>query len=157
MFAPNSHTRTVGFGAAVGDWPHFWAVTIPADRRAQVTLSEDAGVGTDGPEHRETIDRASWNLLSPALQGDLNASMKTVGLKPSRFRIGENRMDRCLGEETRLLFIAARDQPAEAIPAVMANWGGMRPEERWWLCRKAAASPAWREAVRIGLAENPVK
>jgi hypothetical protein len=121
-----------------------------------VTLTEDAGVGTDGPEVRETIDRACWNMLAATLQGDLNSSMKAVGLRPSKFRVGENRMDCCLGQETRLLFIAARDQPAEVIPDVMANWQGMRPEERWWLCRKAATSKAWRQAVRIGLMENPV-
>jgi hypothetical protein len=70
-----------------------------------------------------------------------------------------------LGKELVLLAWAIEDADPGLIPAAIANWQGLEPEERWWLYTQTAAATGhglndrgkgWRKAVRYALTENPV-
>ena len=150
-----ARTPTVGFGCPKTDWPHHFSIPISRDRRAPVDLTEDYGMGLDGPRFVECVARPTRNALADTLAGELNIRLKAANMAPGRWMVGENRMDRTLGKEVELLLMAVIDQDAEALPAVVANWRELTPEERWWLHGKASRSGAWREAVRFRLADRP--
>jgi hypothetical protein len=70
-----------------------------------------------------------------------------------------------LGKELTLLFWAVEDADPTLLPAMLANWVGLAPEERWWLYTTINATSGhpehgqdrgWRKAIKIAFAENPI-
>lgn len=151
-----ARTFTVGFGCPATDCPHHFSITIRRDRSASVQLTENDGTGAGGWRFVTCLGRATWDAVADTLAGEKNSRLRAINLAPGRWRVGETRIDRTLGKEVAVLMMAAGGRDAGSVPAAIANWKGLAPEERWWLYRKASRSGAWREAVRIALAENPV-
>ena len=74
-------------------------------------------------------------------------------------------LSRTFGKELVLLAWAIEDADPGRVQMAIANWLGLKPEERWWLytMTNAATGQAlagrnrgWRVAVRYALCENPV-
>ena len=70
------------------------------------------------------------------------------------------------GKELVLLAWAIEDADPGRVQTAVANWLGLKPEERWWLytMTNAATGQAlagrnvgWRVAVRYALCENPIR
>ena len=156
MKVTTPRTPTVGFGCPATDCPHHFSITIRRDRSASVQLTENDGTGAGGWRFVTCLGRATWDALADTLTGELNSRLRANNLAPGRWRVGETRIDRTLGHEVAVLMMAAAGRDPGKIPAAIANWKSLAPEERWWLYRKASRSSAWREAVRIGLSETPV-
>jgi hypothetical protein len=105
-----------------------------------------------------------WAIVGPALERTLVAQRKAAGLPRGRWRLPYT-----LGwpesREVLLLFWGAEQATLEQLPAVIANWRGFAPEERWWLVTSVEATRGmagyapdrgWRRAIYHILVENPV-
>jgi hypothetical protein len=111
------------------------------------------------------LARSKWNAIADAVRAEFNARLRKESRKPGKWKAGFNAVSRTLGKELTLLAWAIEDADPALIPAAIANWHGLSPEERWWLYTMTAAatghfevgrSRGWRKAVRFALTENPV-
>jgi len=145
-------------------------VTIPRGRSEPVRVTEVYGLraGVDGrPDvaDRVVLERRRWRAIAPAVRADLNARLRERGHRGGRWAMGETPVERLLGRELCVLAWAVEQTDLVDIPAALANWAGLKPEERWWLYHVTAAATGgpddagtgWRKALRYALAENPVR
>ena len=146
----------VGFGCPAVDWPHHLRVVIPAARGEDVVLIEDFGIlghtaGRPDEIARCAVDRARWNLIAEPVKREFNERLKALGLPPSRWQSGDNKVERMLGHELLALAwpVAAGDEAD--LPAILASWQALRPEERWWLAGRVAANPTPRVARGLAM------
>lgn len=157
----------VGFGCPNDIDPHHFKVLVPSSRGAAVVIVEHFGLagGSNGlPEQVERchLARAAWTAIADAARRVLNERLKEKGLPPGRWLVGENRVERLLGKELCLLAWAVERADAGLVPNGIRNWMGYRPEERWWLFSRVAATAGtaphgdvgWRKAVRVALTES---
>jgi hypothetical protein len=134
-----------------------------------VEIIEKFGVraGVDGlPEEllRVRLERAKWSAIAEDVKRTFNERLKELGLTPSRWSTGENKVERLLGKELCILAWAIETASDELVPVAVKNWSGLKPEERWWLFTVTAAATGraedrdigWRKALRFALTENPV-
>jgi Protein of unknown function (DUF3780) len=160
---------TLGFGCPSEVDPHYVAVIIPRSRTAVVSIVEHFGLqaainGEPDEIERARLPREYWAGISNELRRVFNERLKAQGLAGSRWGIGENRVERLLGKELCVLAWGIELAASEKIPQALANWSGLRPEERWWLFTMAAAASGhaddhqlgWRKALRFALTENPI-
>lgn len=114
---------------------------------------------------RSRCPRSKWNDVADAIRVEFNGRLKAQGHPPGRWKSGHNPLARSLGKELCLLLWAIEDADPALVPAALANWQGLAPEERWWLYTMTAAATGnyatgrnvgWRKAVRFALTENPV-
>jgi hypothetical protein len=105
-----------------------------------------------------------WQAIAPTLELEIrNRRERATG---RRGRWGAPiALDRYEGKEALLLFWGLERATLDQVPAVLANWRGLAPEERWWLVTQAEATrgtPAyhpergWRAAIVHILTENSV-
>jgi hypothetical protein len=159
---------TIGFGVPDTTDPHHMVVTIPRGRDEAVLIAEQFGVraGVEGmPDvvDRVELSRGRWTAISEALRRAFNERLKEKGINTSKWTTGDNKVERLLGKELCVLAWAVEKAPEELIPVAITNWGGLRPEERWWLFTMTAAATGgiddgdlgWRKALRFALTENP--
>jgi len=161
--------KTVGFGCPNTIDPHHLVVTIPRGANDRVLITEHFGLrsGKEGQDaiERVVLERAKWTAISDAVRKTFNERLKEKGLLPSRWSLGENKVERLLGKELCVLAWAVERAPFELVPVAITNWIGLRPEERWWLFTITAAATGgvadgdigWRKALRYALCENPVR
>jgi hypothetical protein len=165
-----THRPTVGFGCPVERDPHHFVVDIPAGRTASVTITEHYGTraGIHGkPEMAERcfLPRPAWTAIAEEVRAEFNKRLKEKRLPPSRWKVGENKVERLLGKELLVLAWGVEQADLAAIPQAVKNWQGLRPVERWWLCTMTAAASGgandagkgWRAALQHILTENPIK
>ena len=165
------------FGFDPAESAHHFVVMIPRAVGDAVAVSEhyawDPGSGSgaaglsargDG-QIRVFIPRPKWEAIADELRARFNRRLKRLGQKPGSWGVGANLLRRDLGKELVLLAWAIEEADPALIPAAVANWNGLEPEERWWLYTMTAASTGhavndrgkgWRRAVRYALTENPV-
>lgn len=114
---------------------------------------------------RSRLERPKWNAIADVVRAEFNTRLKKEGKRPGRWKAGYNTLSRSLGKELTLLAWAIEDADPALVPTAVANWQGLTPEERWWLCTMTAAATGnyvsgrgrgWRKAVRFALTENPV-
>jgi hypothetical protein len=161
---------TVGFGCPDTVDPHHMVVTIPRGRDEAVCIIEHFGLraghaGLPDTLERVELDRAKWTIIADAARRVFNERLKEKGHAPSRWTVGENKIERLLGKELCVLAWAVEHAPANLVPAAITNWVGLKPEERWWLFTMTAAASGgiddgeigWRKALRYALTENPVR
>lgn len=131
----------------------------------RITLSQHYGVEREDGQVRCRLPRVKWNEMAEVLRAEFNGRLRREGSKPGRWKTGYNPVTRLLGKELTLLAWAIEDADPALIPAAVANWQGLTPEERWWLYTMTAAATGnfmtgrnrgWRKAVRYALTENPV-
>ena len=144
-------------------------VAIPRGTSTPIIIYEVFERDLVGPELiaanlRCKLDMARWIEIAGALEEELNRRLRAAGMKPGRFKAGDNPVARLLGKELVLLAWAIEDAERTLIPSAIQNWRGLVPEERWWLYTMTAAQTGhygkhnvgWRKAVRYALTENPV-
>lgn len=155
---------TAGFGCPTEPDAHHFTVTIPADSTKHVLITEHYGIHADVVE-RCALARPIWAALADEVRGEFNQRLKEKQLSTSRWKIGENRVERLLGKELLVLVWALEQQTdTSAVATALRNWQGLKPEERWWLTTMTAAATGkredagkgWRKALYYILAENPV-
>ncbi|HUY35177.1 MAG TPA: DUF3780 domain-containing protein [Pirellulales bacterium] len=167
--------RSFGFNPL--DSRHHFVVTIPKAATQEVEISEHLtwserfgssqvtlGEADDG-EIRVVLARPKWNAIADAARAEFNRRLKKIGAAVGSWKEGKNLLRRELGKELVLLAWAIEDADPGLVPNAIANWQGLVPEERWWLCTQTAAATGhglrdrnkgWRKAVRFALTENPV-
>jgi hypothetical protein len=160
---------TIGFGCPCVRDPHHFVVDIPATRTADVSITEHYGTraGLHGnPEIAERcfLPRRLWAAIAESAREEFNRRLKENHLSTSRWRMGENKVERLLGKELLVLVWAIEQADLSVIPNAIRNWIGLKPEERWWLYTMTAAATGapehagigWRKALQYALTENPV-
>jgi hypothetical protein len=165
-----TYRQTIGFGCPNVLDPHHFVVEIPAGRTACIAITEHYGTraGIHGnPEIAERcyLPRRAWAVISEDVKREFNQRLKEKCLSTSRWRIGENKVERLLGKELLVLAWSIEQADISVIPNAIRNWMGLKPEERWWLYTMTAAATGtpddagigWRKALQHALIENPLK
>lgn len=168
--ANKKHTYpTTGFGVPVSTAPHHFIVSIPRGSRQPVSITEDLGMHSEGEDNqildRVIIPRPTWTEISNPVKRLFNQRLKAHKLAGSRWKAGENPVDRLLGKELCVLAWAVEDLPLEKVGTALRNWLALRPEERWWLFGMTAAAAGapedkgrgWRAALGYALGDTPEK
>jgi hypothetical protein len=159
---------TIGFGVPNVMDPHHFIVTIPKDHTRKVAITEDYGIQAtigDGIVERCELSWHTWIAVAEEVQIEFNKRLREKRLPTSRWKTGENKVERLLGKELLVLAWAVEHADSSVIPKAIRNWMGLKPEERWWLCTMTAAATGktdeggrgWRQALQHILTENPVK
>ena len=168
--------NSFGFNPAVSQ--HHFMVDIRPSTLDPVYISEhiswDDNVGScattldnrlDG-QLRVLLPRVKWDAIADEVGKTLNARLRRQGAGTGQWRPGPNLLRRDLGKELVLLAWALEEADNTLIPAGLANWKGLLPEERWWLYTQTAAASGhatlgrhtgWRMAVRYAITENPLQ
>lgn len=158
---------THGFGVPKTVDPHHYVVHIPRGSKRPVLIHEELGTESDSLEHsvidRVQLERHRWTAIADAVKRVFNARLIERKLTTSRWKVGDNVLDRLFGKELCVLAWAIEDVEPDNIPVALRNWLGLRPEERWWLFSMTAAvtggvndrGRGWRMALRYALADTP--
>ena len=160
--------KTIGFGAPSSFGAYIFMVEIPAARTRPVNIIEVYGYSGDenGIPQQETrviLDRKIWMKIRDTAQREFNRRLKAAKLRTSRWRVGENPVDRLLGKELCVMAWAAEQaQKDEELPIICTKWLALRPEERWWLFSQTVAEAGlpedrdrgWRKALYYALSDG---
>lgn len=154
--------QTIGFGCPNKSDTHHFVVDIPASRTGRILITESYSA-LDVVE-RCTLPKQIWVAFSEDVQYEFNVRLKEKRLSTSRWKVGENKVERLLGKELLCLAWAVEQADLSVIPQAILNWKGFKPEERWWLCtmtaaatgRRSDAGTGWRKALYHIMVENPV-
>jgi hypothetical protein len=162
---------TLGFGFDPTQSPHHFAVEF--DRTTgDATIEERFVWGPDQDDSepapaasvKATLDAYRWSRVAATVADVFNARLRTAHLGTATW-LAESPLAPHLGKELTLLFWAVEDADPTLLPAMLANWVGLAPEERWWLYTTINATSGhpehgrdrgWRKAIKIAFAENPV-
>lgn len=154
---------THGFGVPNDPLPHQFLVRIPVGSTDTVEVWEDfgaAGVGTAAQRLcRATVQRDTWRQVAEGVKAHLNRRLKEKDLKASRFKAGDNRVERILGRELCVLAWAIEDATPDEAAVAFTRWSSHRPEELWWLFQQIdrdggewdSPNTGWRVAIRHAL------
>ena len=161
----------IGFGYEPAECAQHFSVYIPRKKESFVSVFEcfsaDDDVldsmGKSTSKLKVSLSREKWDLVRPAIEENLNKTLKSTDRKSGRFVIGVTKVERLLGKEIMVLLWAIEDCDKSVIPDAIRNWNGLSREERWWLftMTNAATGDAdykrgWRIALRYAITENPV-
>lgn len=170
-------TPTGSFGFDPQESQHHFLVRIPRGAAGNIEVSEhftwdeelgsgEVSYGTrDDGQIRVVLPRLKWDAIADEVRAHFNQRLRRMNFKPGAWRAGVNLVRRELGKELVLLAWAIEEADPGLILTALANWGGLVPEERWWLYTQTAAATGhgiadrgrgWRRAVRYALTENPV-
>lgn len=167
-----------GFGFKPDESEHYFLVSVPSPT-GDVQISEHMSwhsemwkrkiraVKDESDERlRVFLPRVKWDGMADAVSAEFNRRLKEMGYKKGHWKArGLTPVSRLFGKELVLLGWAIEDADPGRVPAAVANWLGLLPEERWWLytMTNAATGQAlrgrntgWRAAVRFALCDNPV-
>ena len=159
--------KTLDFGCPNDIDPHHFVVHIPADRTADITITEHFGLlggvnGTPFSEERAVIPRAHWRKIADTVKRVFNERLKAHKFRVSRWKTGDNKVERLLGKELCVLAWGIERTELNRLPVALSNWLGFKPEERWWLFSMTAASSGtvadrdrgWRQALGFALMDG---
>lgn len=158
---------TQGFGVPITAAPHHFIVTIPRGSKQPVQIIEDLGMQALGGEHeildRVSIARPAWTDISDPVKKVFNQRLKEQNLATSRWKVGDNPVDRLFGKELCVLAWAIESLESSQRGTALRNWLALKPEERWWLFRMTATTAGmpqdynrgWRVALRYALGDTP--
>ena len=116
------------------------------------------------PEPKAWLDGYRWSRIAEIVAHDFNRRLRAAGQRQARWKAKETLLAPHFGRELVLLIWAVEDADPTLIQNMCANWGGLAPEERWWLFTTVNASSrhpeygkdsGWRKAIKIAFAENP--
>jgi len=173
-----SRVQVEGFGFIPTETAHHFLVTIPANKKDMVYVSEHLtwdeseprrelsfALGREENKMRVIVPRQSWDAVAEEVKAEFNHRLRKSGVKMGQWKIGQTPVSRLLGKELVLLLWGIEDADPALIPDAIKNWLGLVPEERWWLFTMTNAATGhaitgrnigWRKAVRYALTENPV-
>ena len=172
-------SKGVGFGFNPEESQHYFLVSISTSSAVDVWISEhmswspgmwDRKIRATTKETDERLrvilSRDRWERIIPAVTSEFNTRLKEQEVRRGRWRErGITPLSRTFGKELVLLAWAIEDADPGRVQMAIANWLGLKPEERWWLytMTNAATGQAlagrnrgWRVAVRYAFCENPV-
>jgi len=172
-------SKGVGFGFNPEESQHYFLVSISTSSAVDIWISEhmswspgmwDRKIRATTKETDERLrvilSRDRWERIIPAVTSEFNTRLKEQEVRRGRWRErGITPLSRTFGKELVLLAWAIEDADPGRVQMAIANWLGLKPEERWWLytMTNAATGQAlagrnrgWRVAVRYALCENPV-
>ena len=97
---------TLGFGVPATSDPHHFKVLIPKSNTGKVQISEYLGLQAASSDSavidRVLLDRPRWTAIRGEVQRAFNARLAAHGLRSSAWKVGENAVDRLLGDLDRL-------------------------------------------------------
>jgi hypothetical protein len=159
---------TLDFGFDPQTAPHHFVVRQHAD--GSVLIGErhtwpEEGHAPDPPRPKAVLDAYRWGRLAERAADEFNRRLRADGARAGRWKRGETLLAAHYGKELTLLAWAVEGADPSVIPAMLANWSGLAPEERWWLYTTVNATftrpeeepRGWRKAIQIAFAENPVE
>ena len=171
-------TKVEGFGFAPTESEHHFLVTIAANKKDDVMISEHLtwdenvnkrelsfALGQNDNKMRVILNRLKWDAIADPVKAEFNQRLKRTGQKSGQWKTGQIPISRLFGKELALLAWAIEDADPGLISTAIRNWLGLTPEERWWLFTMTNAATGhaltgrgkgWRKAVRFALTENPV-
>jgi len=156
-------TVTHGFGVPDDVAPHQFVVVIPKALHEPVEIWEDFGAKRldrlDNKVKRAVVPRDAWRGVVEDATRYLNQRLRKNKIKVSKFRLGENRVERILGRELCVLAWSVERASADAAKIAGRRWSSYRPEELWWLYQQIerdagtwdALDVGWRRAIRDAL------
>jgi hypothetical protein len=106
-----------------------------------------------------------WERIERDAAIEFNERLLAAGERAAKWAAGETPLAPHFGKELTLLAWAVEDADPTNIPAMLANWRGLAPEERWWFYTtinatsgraEHGADKGWRQAIKIAFAGNPV-
>lgn len=167
-----SARRLLDFGFDPAASPHHFVVA-PQPGGA-VLIAETHGWGEDAteeagepqpPRPKALLDAYRWGRVSERAAEEFNRRLRGAGGRAARWKKGDTLLAPHFGKELTLLAWAIEGADPTLIPAMLANWSGLAPEERWWLyttinatfVRPEEEPRGWRKAIKIAFAENPVE
>ena len=111
------------------------------------------------------LDSYHWERIADRVSDEFNRRLRVAGIRAGRWKRGETLLAAHFGKELTLLAWAVEGADPTVIPAMLGNWSGLAPEERWWLYTTINATfvrpddqpRGWRKAIKIAFAENPVE
>jgi len=173
-----SRVQVEGFGFIPTETEHHFLVTIPANKKDMVYVSEHLtwdeseprrelsfALGREDNKMRVILPRQSWDAVAEEVRAEFNHRLRKSGVKMGQWKIGQTPVSRLLGKELVLLLWGIEDADPSFVPNAIKNWLGLVPEERWWLFTMTNAATGhaisgrnigWRKAIRYALTENPV-
>lgn len=158
-----SKTTSSGFGFEAKDAAYHYLVRLRADGTATIIERYDDDVKRDTVKALVTPER--WTRIADQVAQDFNHRLIAEGMRSGRWLKDETKLAPYFGKEVTLLAWAIEDADLTLLPAMVANWRGLAPEERWWFYTtiNAAGGDAWhgrdkgwRQAIKIAFADNPV-
>ncbi len=162
-------TRPRDFGFDPDVSAHHFVVKAHSDGSVLISeqhgwVEDDAAGATPAAQPKAVLDAYRWGRISERAAQEFNARLRAAGGRAGRWKKGETLLAAHFGKELTLLAWAVEKVDESLIPAVLLNWAGLAPEERWWLYTTVNATfvrpedepRGWRKAIRIALSENPV-
>lgn len=165
--------QSIGFGYTKSESKHCFVVNIPKDKKSNVEVYECfvfegdlTSTKSKDKQLKLSISKEQWNKCSTFIANEFNNRLKQSNLKVSKWKQGENIVERLLGKELVLLLWAIENtNKEEDISKALLNWNGLSKEERWWLFTMVNAvtginsqenkTKGWRMAIKYALIENP--
>lgn len=156
-------TTTIGFGVPTTSNPHHFQVNVPSTRKEMVEIWEHLGMKSVTEDNsvilRCRLKLPYWKKVKREVQVSFNKRLRQHKLEASKWKIGNNSVDRLLGKELCVLAWTIENLNAEYIPLALNSWIGLRPEERWWLFGMAIRASeddhkrgyGWRAALKFAL------
>jgi hypothetical protein len=163
--------KALGFGYMPEETKHHFLIKVPKDKNKKVEVYERFEWDEEQTQKSDlacknlkvTISHHKWDLIKSRLEENFNIVLKSMNMYVSKFKTGNNPVERLLGNELVLLLWGIEDSDPSLIPEALKNWGGLSREERWWLFTMTNAvtgqaddKRGWRKAIRYALTENPV-
>jgi hypothetical protein len=157
--------RSTDFGFRPEVSPHHFAVKMHTS--GQVVIEEWRTVRDDEqavpPELKAILEPYYWERIAARVSEDFNRRLRLADLPAGRWKQRETLLAAHFGKELTLLAWAIEGADPTLIPAMLANWSGLVPEERWWFyttinatfTRPGAPARGWHKAIKIAFAENP--
>lgn len=108
-----------------------------------------------------TIPTAQWDTLKDMVKAHFNERLQKMNIKLGRWKT-HTLLDKLLGKELTLLLLGLQGATPTEAERVVANWQGLRPEERWWLVTQIYSvghptlnpNRGWYKGIMIALREN---
>jgi len=144
--------RTVGFGAPPEPAPGRFLVDPAHDGGVIIFEETTADYHSWQVKECAALDRELWAVASRQVAHEFNQRLKKAGLPSGRWSSrAPTPVERLLGRELCVLAWALQGAEPDKRATVLAQWGLLLPEERWWLFRRAATSEGWRMALAVAL------
>ncbi len=167
--AKRGRRKTHGFGFDPDRSPYHFAV-VPDGKNVTIVerFAWGDGPAADAPAEtpKATLSDYLWGRVAEAVAAEFNGRLRAADLPAGAWAKRETVLAPHLGKELTLLAWAVEDADPTVIPAMIANWSGLAPEERWWFYTTINATSShagfgkdkgWRKAIKIAFAENPVQ
>lgn len=164
---PKYKDETIGFGFNSKESRHCFIVDIPRKKTDFVNIYEQNNYDTGDKILKTRISKDVWGVIAPFIEKEFNFILDKCNIKKSKFKIGENLVDRLLGKELCLLIFAIESlsiNDSNSLLLSVHNWLSIDREFRWFLftmvdntsssTNQDTAYYGWRKAIKIAFLDN---